>query len=58
MGIGGISVWQLLIILLIVVVLFGAKRVRTLGGDLGHLLKGFKTAVKDIEEVKRDAENE
>jgi len=58
MGLGGIGIWQLVIILVIVLVIFGAKRMRTLGGDLGHLLKGFKHAVKDIEEVKRDSEND
>lgn len=47
MGIGGISIWQLLIILLIVVMLFGTKRLRGLGGDLGGALKGFKNAMND-----------
>ncbi len=45
----GISIWQLLIILLIVLVLFGAKRLRTLGSDLGHTLSGFRSAVREIE---------
>ncbi|MEM7377709.1 MAG: twin-arginine translocase TatA/TatE family subunit [Pseudomonadota bacterium] len=43
----GISVWQLLIILAIVLVLFGAKRLRNVGGDLGAAVRGFKTAVKE-----------
>jgi len=43
------SVPQLLIILAIVVLLFGAKRLRNLGGDLGSAVKGFKSAVKDDE---------
>ena len=47
MGIGGISIWQLLIILLIVFMLFGTKRLRSFGGDLGSAIKGFKKAVKD-----------
>lgn len=42
MGLGGISVWQLLIILLIVVVLFGTKRLATIGKDLGGAVKGFR----------------
>ena len=42
----GISIWQLLIILAIVLVLFGAKRLRNLGGDLGAAVKGFKDSVK------------
>ena len=41
------SVPQLLIILVIVVLIFGAKRLRNLGGDLGSAVKGFKNAVKD-----------
>ncbi len=49
MGFGGISIWQLLIILAIVLVLFGAKRLRTLGSDLGTAVKGFKNAVKESE---------
>ncbi len=47
MGVGGIGIWQLLIILLIVVMLFGTKKLRNLGSDLGGALKGFKTAMKD-----------
>lgn len=47
MGIGGISVWQLLIVLAIVIMLFGTKRLRTLGGDLGSAIKGFKKSMQD-----------
>ena len=47
---GGIGVWQLLIILVIVLLLFGAKRLRNVGGDLGSAVKGFKGAMKDSEE--------
>jgi sec-independent protein translocase protein TatA len=43
----GISIWQLLIILVIVLVLFGAKRLRNVGSDLGAAVKGFKNAVKE-----------
>lgn len=43
----GISIWQLLIILAIVLVLFGAKRMRGIGADLGGALKGFKQAMRD-----------
>ncbi len=46
---GGIGVWQLLIILVIVLLLFGAKRLRNVGGDLGSAVKGFKSAIKDGE---------
>ena len=51
MGIGGISMWQLLILLLIVVLVFGTKRLRNMGGDLGAAIKGFR---KGMEEVKED----
>ncbi|MBZ0072296.1 MAG: Sec-independent protein translocase subunit TatA [Thiohalobacteraceae bacterium] len=54
MGFGGISIWQLLIVLAIVLVLFGAKRLRTLGSDLGTAVKGFKSAVKEGEEKGAD----
>lgn len=47
MGIGGISIWQLLIILAIVIMLFGTKRLRTLGSDLGSAVKGFRKSIKD-----------
>lgn len=46
----GISIWQLLIVLAIVLVLFGAKRLRNVGSDLGSAIKGFKQAVKEEEE--------
>jgi sec-independent protein translocase protein TatA len=44
---GGISIWQLLIIAVIVVLLFGTKKLRNLGSDLGSAVKGFKSAVTD-----------
>ncbi|TDY03929.1 twin-arginine translocase TatA/TatE family subunit [Thiohalophilus thiocyanatoxydans] len=47
----GIGIWQLVIILLIVLLLFGAKRVRNIGSDLGSAVKGFKSAVKDEEKT-------
>ncbi|MGB5198626.1 MAG: Sec-independent protein translocase subunit TatA [Sedimenticolaceae bacterium] len=55
MGFGGISIWQLLIVLVIVLLLFGTKRLRNLGGDLGNAVKGFKKAMGDEE---KKAENE
>ncbi len=45
----GISLWQLLIVLVIVIMLFGTKRIRSLGSDLGGAFKGFRDAVKDGE---------
>ena len=47
MGFGGISIWQLLIILVIVVLLFGTKRLKNIGSDLGSAVKGFKKSVTD-----------
>lgn len=46
---GGISIWQLLIVLVIVVLLFGTKRLKSIGSDLGGAVKGFKKAVTDEE---------
>ncbi len=54
----GISVTQLLIILVIVIVLFGTKRLKNIGADLGSAIKGFKSAVKEGSEDKSISENE
>ena len=50
----GISIWQLLIILAIVLVLFGAKRLRSLGTDLGGAIKNFRSAVRESEEKPQE----
>ena len=50
MGFGGISLWQLLIILAIVVLIFGTKKLKNIGSDLGGAVKGFKDSMKDGEE--------
>lgn len=47
---GGISIWQLLIIMVIVALLFGTKKLGSIGSDLGSAIKGFKRAVKDGED--------
>lgn len=53
MGLGGISIWQLLIILAIIIMLFGTKRLKGLGSDLGEAIKGFKKSVgSDDDEPK------
>lgn len=52
MGIGGISIWQLLIILVIVMMLFGTKRLRNIGSDLGGAIKGFQKSMKPEDEKK------
>ena len=53
MGFGGISIWSLLLILAIVILLFGTKKLRNVGGDLGGAIRSFKKSVKD-EEVAKD----
>ena len=45
----GISIWQLLIILVIVMLLFGTKKLRNIGSDLGSTLKGFRSAMSEAE---------
>ena len=50
---GGISIWQLLIIAVIVVLLFGTKKLGSIGSDLGASIKGFKKAMS--EEKPQDA---
>jgi sec-independent protein translocase protein TatA len=45
MGLGGISIWQLLIILAIVVMLFGTSRLRNMGSDLGSAIRGFRDSM-------------
>ena len=51
----GISIWQLLIVLLIVVMLFGTKRLRGLGSDLGGAISGFRKSKSDGESAGADA---
>jgi sec-independent protein translocase protein TatA len=46
-----IGPWQLLIILVIVLAIFGTKRLRTLGSDLGSAVKGFRSAMNESEET-------
>ncbi|MCI0509086.1 sec-independent protein translocase protein TatA [Chromohalobacter marismortui] len=54
---GGISIWQLLIVLGIVILIFGTKKLRNLGSDLGGAVKGFKSAVGE-EEKKTSHDDE
>lgn len=49
MGIGGISIWQLLIVLVIVLLLFGTKRLKNIGSDLGGAIKGFRKSMAEGE---------
>lgn len=54
----GISIPQLLIILAIVVVLFGTKRLRNIGGDLGGAIKGFRSAMNSSEKDDKLSEKD
>lgn len=54
----GISVTQLVIIMVIVILLFGTKRLRSIGSDLGVAIKSFRTSVKEGEEDKQLSRNE
>ena len=56
MGLGGISVWQLLIVLVIVVLIFGTKKLKNMGGDIGGAVKNFKSAMGAEEKAEADAE--
>ncbi|MCP4000850.1 MAG: twin-arginine translocase TatA/TatE family subunit [Gammaproteobacteria bacterium] len=49
MGLGGISLWQLLIVLVIVIVIFGTKRLSSIGTDLGGAVKGFRKSMSDVD---------
>jgi len=53
----GVSPWQLLILLVIVVLLFGTKRLRSLGSDLGNAVKGFKKSMGDEADNKDKEED-
>ena len=50
----GISVWQLLILLAVVILIFGTKKLKNVGGDLGSAIKGFKSAVKEGDDNKQN----
>ncbi len=49
MGFGNISAWQLVILLLIVAIVFGTRRLRNVGGDVGAAVRGFREGTKDEE---------
>ena len=54
MGIGGVSPGSLLLILLIVLLLFGTKRLRSMGEDLGKAYQGFRKGVREVDEKHKD----
>ncbi len=51
----GISIWQLLIVLVIVLLLFGTKKLRNMGGDLGAAIRNFRGAVKEGDDEAKEA---
>jgi sec-independent protein translocase protein TatA len=57
MGFGGISIWQLLIVLAIVILIFGTKRLKNLGGDVGGAIKTFKQAMNEDDKGEKKAES-
>lgn len=52
---GGLSIWHWLIVLLVVVLIFGTKKLRNIGQDLGGAVKGFKEGMKTSESETSDA---
>lgn len=53
MGLGGIGIWQLIILLVIIMMVFGTKKLRNIGSDLGGAIKGFKSAMDDGKDGKK-----
>ena len=56
MGLGGISIWQLLIVLAIILLLVGPKRLKSLGSEMGNFLRNFRKAVDDKEKDQNKAD--
>jgi sec-independent protein translocase protein TatA len=52
---GGLSIWHWLIVLLVVVLIFGTKKLRNIGQDLGGAVKGFKEGMKGADEAANAA---
>jgi sec-independent protein translocase protein TatA len=50
---GGLSIWHWLIVLLVVVLIFGTKKLRNIGADLGGAVKGFKEGMKSSDEPQK-----
>ncbi len=49
-----VSIWQLLIVLVIVIAIFGTKRLRSLGSDVGSAVKGFRSAMNEADAETKD----
>lgn len=58
MGLGGVNLTQLLIILVIVILVFGTKKLKNIGSDLGGALKGFKSAMKEEDNNNTNAQTQ
>lgn len=57
MGFSGISPMSLLLIFLIIIVLFGTKKLRNIGEDLGHAFKSFRKGIQHIDDDKKNIED-
>ena len=55
-GMGGFSIWHWMIVLIIVMLVFGTKKLRNIGADLGGAVKGFKEGIKESETVDEAAD--
>ena len=53
---GSLSIWHWLIVLLAVAMIFGTKKLRNMGSDLGGAVKGFKEGMKSEEEAPKQAQ--
>lgn len=56
MGIGNVGIFQLLVVLVIVMLVFGTKKIRNLGGDLGSAIRDFRKGMNEVEAAKSDLE--
>jgi len=56
MGIGGLHIWHLLILLVVVLLVFGTKKLKNVGSDLGAAVKGFRAAMGEGEKTEDDPE--
>ncbi|MEE8118896.1 MAG: Sec-independent protein translocase subunit TatA [Gammaproteobacteria bacterium] len=58
MGFGGISFWQLLIVLVIIILVFGTKKLRNIGSDVGGAVHDLRKAMKEGENVDKSLQDE
>ncbi len=54
---GSLSIWHWLVVLLIVVLIFGTKKLKTIGKDVGEAVKNFKEAVNETPENSKNSDN-